>query len=145
MTRSADRFRRRRQTDETGSALAGVVVSLLVLGILVAGAVVAVDSLAGNGTPAGPSHNPATYSAVVACETDYASVQQAESAYQAQVGRYPASVAALAVADPATGTGPWLKQAPSSTRYILVIDPSTGAIGVEDPAGRPVSSCASLG
>jgi hypothetical protein len=82
---------------------------------------------------------------VVACETDYSTVQQAESAYQAQTGHYPASVAALAVPDPITGMGPWLKQAPASNRYILVIDPTTGAISVEDPAGRPLSSCASLG
>ena len=128
---------------EAGSALASAVVILLVLAVLVAGAAAAVDNLTGTGGRHGPS--PSTYSAVVACETDYATVQQAESAYQAQMGHYPASVADLAAPDPATGLGPWLKEAPPSARYLFLIDPATGAITVEDPTGHPLASCASLG
>lgn len=131
---------------ESGSTLAGVVLALVVLGALAAGAVVAVDNLTGStATPAGRSGNPITAGAVASCRIDHATVEQAEAAYQAETGRYPPSVAALAVRDAVSGLGPWLKEVPSSTRYSLLIEPATGAITVESPTGHRLAGCASLG
>jgi hypothetical protein len=87
---------------------------------------VVISSGSASTTVSGP-----TASAIVACRTDARSVEVAVEAYHAQVGSYPASMAALTQAQVVSGAtfGPWLREVPPSGRYTIAVD-SQGAVYV---------------
>ena len=100
MQRSLERLRQRRVRAESGFTLIELLIVIVILGILAAIVVFAVQNLTGQ-------------SATAACQAEYKTVETALEAYKAQEGAYPTALTAL------TGTattsigggsaGPWLK------------------------------------
>lgn len=119
-TRSLQHYEARDKGSDAGFTLIEILIVLVILGVLAAIVVFAVQDFG-------------TSSAQSACRADYKTVETAAEAYKGQVGTYPTNVAALA-SKAADGQGPWIKEAPSNTHYTLSISPATGAITVT-PAG----------
>jgi type II secretion system protein G len=102
MEASLKRLRRRREEleDEGGFTLIELLIVIVILGILAAIVVFAVQNLTGQ-------------SATAACQAEYKTVETALESYKAQMGQYPTTFDALtSTASGAVGggtAGPWLK------------------------------------
>jgi general secretion pathway protein G len=97
---------------EGGFTLIELLIVIVILGILAAIVVFAVQNLTGQ-------------SATASCGSDYKTVETAAEAYLAQEGQYPTSIGQLTgsvPAAPTAGLGPWLKDAPSTAHYTISID-----------------------
>jgi len=163
MQASLERLRRRRQEigDEGGFTLIELLIVIVILGILAAIVVFAVQNLTSS-------------SAQASCGSDYKTVQTAVEAYKAQMDDYPAGVGSpggtvltdtsastvnaasagvILLAPAGTGTndpaptpgaaGPWLKDVPANgTHYtIIVSNDGKGTVSVSPP-GTPTNPCA---
>jgi len=156
MTEAAER----RAVDENGFTLIEVLMVILILAILAATVVFAVQDLGGE-------------TARTSCKADYKIVEAAAGAYGAQVGHYPEAgdqaadfpggsaipggltatmngVQALFAiqTDPVTGkaVGPWLKDIPANGTHYS-IDLSTdgnGTVSVDDAAGNDQPNCSGV-
>ena len=114
------RLRRRQSVlkdREAGFTLIELLIVIVILGILAAIVVFAVQNLTGS-------------SAAASCQSDYKTVEVAAEAYNAQVGHYPAQVSDLMT--PVNGNGPWLKELPGNTSHYTM---QFGAA----PSGTPAS------
>jgi general secretion pathway protein G len=113
--------RQPRRRPDGGFTLIELMIIMLILAILAAIVVLAVD-------------NAQAQSAVSACKADYKTVETAQEAYRAQVGKSATGFGDLTVTTTgATGSqvGPWLKEAPSSTHgYTLGFESATGDVTV---------------
>jgi general secretion pathway protein G len=107
-----------------GFTLVELLVVIVILGILAAIVVFAVQNLTQQSSNA-------------ACQSDFKTTEVAAEAYKAQINTYPLTgvTALLATAQsPSSGqtVGPWLKDTPGSAKYQVVVGTSnlpTGAIG----------------
>jgi type II secretion system protein G len=110
MQKTIDRLRQRREElgDEGGFTLIELLIVIVILGILAAIVVFAVQNLTGQSAQAG-------------CQSQYKTVETAMEAYKAQVGQYPAKDASGSYFTALTSTakgldgntdGPWLKDLP---------------------------------
>lgn len=111
MNASLERLRaRREERGEGGFTLIELLIVIVILGILAAIVVFAVQNLT-------------KQSANSACQSDYKTTETAAEAYKAQVGSYPAAIADLTSTKVVNGQtiGPWLKDAPSSSKYAITI------------------------
>jgi general secretion pathway protein G len=107
------RARREKMGDEGGFTLIELLIVIVILGILAAIVVFAVQNLTGQ-------------SKTASCQAQVKTVETAQETYKAQVGVYPAAYTDL------TGThigldgstdGPWLKDVPPTTGpYLVTID-----------------------
>jgi general secretion pathway protein G len=119
MQNTIARLRRRQSIlkgREGGFTLIELLIVIVILGILAAIVVFAVQNLTKS-------------SATSACGADYKTVETAAEAYKAQEGVVAPSMADLTGANPPVhaGDGPWLKEAPSSTHYFISVH--NGAVG----------------
>jgi general secretion pathway protein G len=119
MNASLERLRARREEldGEGGFTLIELLIVIVILGVLAAIVVFAVQNL---------THQ----SAQSACQSDYKTVETAAEAYKAQEGAYPAAIANL-TAVAGDGNGPWLKDAPSSSKYSITIGTPVSAAGYQ--------------
>jgi general secretion pathway protein G len=133
MQTTIDRLLRRRaelEDREGGFTLIELLIVIVILAILAAIIVFAVQNLTGS-------------SAKSACESDVATVDHAVQAYSAQVGAQPASIANLMTsttgADGTNTVGPWLHNVPTNGKHYAVVVTAKGAISVQAPAGDGVT------
>jgi type II secretion system protein G len=116
--------RRADKEDEGGFTLIELLIVIVVLGILAAIVVFAVQNLTGT-------------SAKSACKSDVRTVESAVEAYKAQMGVYPTTADGSALLAPATGpngaVGPWLRNFPDNANHYTI------TLGVTpDAPGPPV-------
>jgi prepilin-type N-terminal cleavage/methylation domain-containing protein len=118
--------RNRELNGERGFTLIELLIVIVVLGILAAVVVFALGGVT-------------SQSAVAACNSDAKTVSTAVSAYQAQVGSAPASVAALVPT--------YLKAAPSNPAYTVSLSGGLVQIALAsgDPGASPVGTYAPVG
>jgi general secretion pathway protein G len=117
MKATLERIRQRKmeKDHEGGFTLIELLIVIVVLGILAAIVVFAVQNLTGSSSQS-------------ACNADYKTVETAAETYKGQMGVYPASLNALL-----TGTsspsgapvGPWLKELPSNTGHYTISEDLT--------------------
>jgi prepilin-type N-terminal cleavage/methylation domain-containing protein len=109
-----------KRNEEEGFTLIELLIVIVILAILAAIVVFAVGTTTTNAK-------------VSACNSDAKSVETAVEAYKAQVGSYPASLAALTVPGP---NGPWLRQVPTATLlnngYVISLVSGTGEVDVQN-------------
>ena len=145
MQATLERLRQRREErgDEGGFTLIELLIVIVILGILAAIVVFAVQNLTGQ-------------SATAACQGNYKTVETALEAYKAQIGKYPADSSTAdttpAAESPAiytalegtatgldgntTGDGPWLKDTPPTSGAYSVLVDNSGAIWVATDATK---------
>lgn len=122
MQASLERLRARREQrgGEGGFTLIELLIVIVILGILAAIVVFAVQNLTGQASTAG-------------CQSDYKTVETAAEAYKAQMETYPASISTMTSTATQPGTtntvGPWLKDVPNSAHYTMTINSSAMATG----------------
>ncbi len=144
MQSSLERHRQRREElgDEGGFTLIELLIVIVILGILAAIVVFAVQNLTGQ-------------SKTAACQAQYKTLETAQEAFKAQVGYYATAYDATAIA-PATSTGglmattasapitggaagPWIKDLPNTVQangpyyYAIGVGANLGAIEVGTP------------
>ncbi len=112
--------RRTDKDDEGGFTLIELLIVIVVLGILAAIVVFAVQNLTGS-------------SATAACKSDAKSVEVGVEAYKAQTGAYPGAIGDLTTTPTVNGVavGPWLRSLPSTARY--TISTTGGVVNVAIP------------
>ena len=153
--------RRQEQNAESGFTLIEILVVILILAILAAIVVFAVQSLGGE-------------TAKASCKGDFKNVESAVETYKAQVGHYPKSgdnaaatpggtqIAGGLAGQPAgsgldavytsqvnqTGglAGPWLKDVPTNGNHytFVVSSDGTGTITLNDAAGAGQTNCSGV-
>jgi general secretion pathway protein G len=127
MQATLDRLRERRaQGDEGGFTLIELLIVIVILGILAAIVVFAVQNLTGQ-------------SQTAACQSQYKTLETAQEAYKAQIGSYAKTfgTGTTGLQGSSTGLdgttdGPWLKDAPptdTSAPYYFTIDTASGKVG----------------
>lgn len=147
MQATLERLRQRREElgeEEGGFTLIELLIVIVILGILAAIVVFAVQNLTGS-------------SAVASCQSDFKNVEVAAEAYKAQTTVYPGATLP-AGATGTTGTssdtsadinlllgtvalsngttvGPWLKEAPVNTNHYEITLGTGGVIGVSNSTG----------
>jgi general secretion pathway protein G len=132
MQATLERLRQRREEmgDEGGFTLIELLIVIVILGVLAAIVVFAVQSLTGE-------------SANAACQSDFKTMQVAQEAYKAQLTKWPANAAALTGTgtDPVTGltVGPWIKALPGTSHYTIALD-GVGNISVTPTGGALVTA-----
>lgn len=119
MQSSLERLRRRRAEldgTESGFTLIELLIVIVILGILAAIVVFAVQNLSGQSSKA-------------ACQSQYKTIETALETYKAEMGTYPTTASGFgaltttAAGVLVTGTvGPWLKDAPATTSGSGVTD-----------------------
>ncbi|HWE57220.1 MAG TPA: prepilin-type N-terminal cleavage/methylation domain-containing protein [Acidimicrobiales bacterium] len=133
MQGSLDRLRARREQlegSEGGFTLIELLIVIVILGILAAIVVFAVQNLTQQSSNA-------------SCQSDWKTVEVAAEAYKAQMGAYPSGVTALltTATSPTSGqtVGPWLKDTPGGTKYSIVVGSAnlTPAAAVTALGGTP--------
>lgn len=109
MQSTLERLRQRRselEGDEGGFTLIELLIVIVILGILAAIVVFAVQNLSGQSSKA-------------ACQSQYKTIETAVEAYKAEMGAYPTDLTPLTSTQSGvlvTGTvGPWLKDAPPTS------------------------------
>jgi general secretion pathway protein G len=123
MKATLERLRQRRDErgEEGGFTLIELLIVVVILGILAAIVVFAVQNFTGT-------------SAQSSCKTDYKSVETAAEAYKANTGAYPASVDLLVPT--------YLKDTPTNgTHYTITVD-NTGAVSVNGTPG--IAACSTV-
>jgi type II secretion system protein G len=138
MEASLKRLRQRREElgDEGGFTLIELLIVIVILGILAAIVVFAVQNLTGQ-------------SASAACQAEYKTVETALESYKAQVGSYPTDFTTLqnttATAIGGGTAGPWLRDAVptglgsgtgQNPNYYMSFDSSTGGLNVITKSGQ---------
>jgi general secretion pathway protein G len=116
MKATLERLRQRRDErgEESGFTLIELLIVVVILGILAAIVVFAVQNFTGT-------------SAQASCKTDYRSVETAAEAYKANTGAYPVDVGHLVPT--------YLKELPTNgTHYTLTVD-INGAVSVNGTPG----------
>ena len=110
--------RLKEKRSEGGFTLIELLIVIIILAVLAAIVVFAVGTTSTNAKKS-------------ACNADAKSVEVAVEAYKAQVGSFPASMAALTTPG---ANGPWLRQAPRATvtddGYAISLVASTGEVDV---------------
>jgi type II secretion system protein G len=147
MQASLERLRQRREErgDEGGFTLIELLIVIVILGILAAIVVFAVQNLTGQ-------------SATAACQSQYKTVETAMEAYKAQVGSYPTTGDPAALTTTLEGTalgldgstdGPWLKDAPpvsgSTGPYYISWDGTNVGVGTVATHGAKATDAAAAG
>lgn len=146
MQSTLERLRQRREEmgDEGGFTLIELLIVIVVLGILAAIVVFAVQNLT-------------SQSATAACQSQYKTVETGMEAYKAQIGSYPAAGnAALTTTLLGTATGldgstdgPWLKDAPpvsgGTSPYFISWDGTNVGTGTVKANGAKADSAAAAG
>ena len=110
MQTTLERLRQRRDNGEGGFTLIELLIVVVVLGILAAIVVFAVQNLTGT-------------SAQGACQTDYKSVETAAEAFKAQTGAYPANGVSDLVPT-------YLKETPTNGNHYSITVDSSGTVAV---------------
>jgi general secretion pathway protein G len=122
MQATLERLRQRREErgDEGGFTLIELLIVIVVLGILAAIVVFAVQNLTGQSAASG-------------CQSDYKTLETAAEAYKAQMGTYPTGVPALTNTATQPGTnntvGPWLKDPITSSHYTMTVSADSNPAG----------------
>lgn len=114
---------REARENESGFTLIELLIVIIILGILAAIVVFAVGGITDRGNTA-------------ACKSDFKSVEIAQEAKFAQTGSYSGD-GTMSVANVATLTPNYLKEAPSSTKYTIATN-NTGAVQVWKADGSAV-------
>jgi general secretion pathway protein G len=136
------RSRREEMEDEGGFTLIELLIVIVILGILAAIVVFAVQNLT-------------TQSAAASCQAQYKTVETAAEAYKAQIGSYPTAATIFTAGsgleatgvtglDGSTTNGPWLRDEPpvsgSSSPYFIAWDATTGSVQVGTVLGNGAKS-----
>jgi general secretion pathway protein G len=139
MQSTIERLRARRanlEGREGGFTLIELLIVIVVLGILAAIVVFAVQNLTGQSTASG-------------CQSDYKTVETAAEAYKAQMGSYPTDITTMTKTgiQPGSGAavGPWLKDTITSSHYTMTISADKaaspdGVIQVTTNGSNPVTT-----
>jgi len=108
------------EASESGFTLIELLIVIIVLGILAAIVIFSLTGVTGQ-------------SQAAACASDAKTVETGISAYQAENGSFPASLAALTTTD-ASGHGPYLRAVPTATvaanGYLIGYTAATGAVTI---------------
>jgi prepilin-type N-terminal cleavage/methylation domain-containing protein len=129
MKATVQRLRQRRDNGEGGFTLIELLIVIVVLGILAAIVVFAVQNLTGT-------------SAQASCKTDYKSVETAAEAYKAQTSAYPTDVNAM--------VPNYLKELPTNAGHYQihadagVISVWADPVGATPLAGTGIAACTSV-
>jgi general secretion pathway protein G len=133
MKATLERIRQRKmeQDHEGGFTLIELLIVIVVLGILAAIVVFAVQNLTGSSSQS-------------ACSADYKTTETAVETYKGQMGAYPTAAQGLGVLTSGATSpggqpvGPWLKEIPSNTgHYTIGWDAGTGSVTVGAGATTP--------
>jgi general secretion pathway protein G len=131
MQNTIERLRQRKveRGSDGGFTLIELLIVIVVLGILAAIVVFAVQNLTGS-------------SAQSSCKADFKTVETAAESYKAQVGSDPAAIGNLMT--PVNGNGPWLKELPATNHYQISVDGNGNtqvAVGAAHPASTGSGNC----
>jgi prepilin-type N-terminal cleavage/methylation domain-containing protein len=113
--------RMKEKRNEGGFTLIELLIVIIILAILAAIVVFAVGTTTKNAVAA-------------SCRADAKSVEVATEAYHAQTGVFPAAIGNLTTSTVTNGStvGPWLRAAPGSLHYTIVLGASNGTLNINN-------------